>query len=168
MLKFKNHWDCPPLRDKLLGRFEANGVPVARIDLISAQDTFHDHLACYHKADIGLDTFPFSGATTTFQALWMGVPVISRMGDRFIARMGGSLSAHAGLGDLAVESDDVFVEHAVALAADLPRLKELRATLRQRLIDSPLCDGPTYARNVEDAFRTMWDARAGGGKNGTP
>ena len=82
-------------------------------------------------------------------------------------RAGGSLTIHAGLGDLAVESDDAFVEHAVALAADLPRLAELRATLRQRLMDSPLCDGPAYARNVEDAFRAMWDARAGVGKDRT-
>ena len=168
MLKFKNHWECPTLRDKLLGRIEANGVSRARVDLISALDTFHDHLACYHKADIGLDPFPFAGATTTFQALWMGVPVISLMGGRFSSRAGGSISTHTGLGDLAVESDNAFVEHAVALAADLPRLADLRATLRQRLEDSPLCDGPAYARNVEDALRAMWDVHADGGKDRTP
>ena len=67
-----------------------------------------------------------------------------------------------------MESDNAFVEHAVALAADLPRLADLRATLRQRLEDSPLCDGPAYARNVEDALRAMWDAHAGGGKDRTP
>ena len=168
MLKFKNHWDCPTLRDNLLGGFEANGISPERIDLISAIDTFHDHLACYHKADIALDLFPFAGATTTFQALWMGVPVVSRMGDRFSSRAGGSMSTHTGLSDLAVESDNAFVEQAVALAADLPRLADLRATLRQRVENSPLCDGPAYARNVEDAFHAMWDVHAGGGKDRTP
>ena len=131
-------------------------------------DTFHDHLACYHKADIGLDLFPFAGATTTFQALWMGVPVVSRMSGRFSSRAGGSLTTHAGLGDLAVDTDDAFVERATALATDLPRLAELRATLRQRISDSPLCNGPAYARNIEDAYRAMWDVHAGGGKDRTP
>jgi len=160
MLKFKNHWDCPTLRDNLLGRFEANRISPERIDLISAIDTFHDHLACYHKADIALDLFPFAGATTTFQALWMGVPVVSRMGERFSSRAGGSITTHAGLGELAVDSDDAFVERAQALAGDLARLAEIRATLRQRLEQSPLCDGPAYAANVEDALRAMWEARA--------
>jgi len=159
MLKFKNHWGCPTLRDRLFGWFESNGADTSRIDLISALDTFHDHLACYHRADIALDLFPFAGATTTFQALWMGVPVISRLGDRFASRAGGSISTHAGLGELALDSDDAFVEQAVALAADLPRLGEIRAGLRQRVKDSPLCDAPAYARNVEDAFRAMWEAR---------
>ena len=90
----------------------------------------------------------------------MGVPVVSRMGERFSSRAGGSITTHAGLGELAVDSDDAFVERAQALAGDLARLAEIRATLRQRLEQSPLCDGPAYAANVEDALRAMWVARA--------
>ncbi len=90
----------------------------------------------------------------------MGVPVISLMGERFIGRMGGSLSSHAGLQSLTADTPGEFVERAVNLAHDLPRLRELRSTLRQRLKQSPLCDGPAYALNMEEAFRTMWDSSA--------
>jgi len=163
ILKFSNFLESPVLSDKIRDRLSANGIASERISLLSAQDSFHDHLACYHQADIALDTFPFAGATTTFQALWMGVPVVSLMGERFIARMGGSISVHAGLEELAVESSQAFVEQAVALANDRARLRQLRATLRQRLLTSPLCDGPSYARNVEQALHTLWKARVNDG-----
>ena len=157
--------DDEETRKRFSEMFGAQGIDAERVELLSWVASTSGHLEAYNKIDIGLDPFPFAGATTTFQALWMGVPVISLMGGRFSSRAGGSISTHTGLGDLAVESDNAFVEHAVALAADLPRLADLRATLRQRLEDSPLCDGPAYARNVEDALRAMWEERAGGGKD---
>ena len=159
-LKFKNYLENPSLSRKILARFERNGIAPYRIALLAGVDSFHDHLAHYHQADIALDTFPFSGATTTFQALWMGVPVISLLGDRFISRMGASLSLHAGLDGVTALSAEEYVERAVALANDRPRLRELRASLRQRLAASPVCDGPGYARNMEDAFQAMWAIKA--------
>ncbi|MDA1090696.1 MAG: tetratricopeptide repeat protein [Proteobacteria bacterium] len=159
MLKYKDYFATPSLRDNVLGHFRAKAIAEDRIILINGDDIFRDHLACYAQADIGLDTFPFSGATTTFQALWMGVPVISLMTDRFIGRMGGALSTHVGLGNFAVDTPGEYVDQAAALAADIPRLKELRKTLRHRVADSPLCDGPGYAASVEQAFQDMWKAR---------
>jgi len=159
-LKFWNYLESPSLRRGLLERFEGNGIEPERIRLLGASEDPQGHLAQYHQVDIALDPFPFSGATTTFQALWMGVPVVSLLGERFISRMGGSLTAHAGLEMLAAASPDEYVEIAVALAQDRPRLRELRTTLRGRVAASPLCDGPAYARNVEDAFRSMWRTRS--------
>lgn len=159
MLKYKDFLETPSLRQRILGHLKANAIAEDRITLISTDDSYQDHLACYAQADIGLDTFPFSGATTTFQALWMGVPVISLMTDRFIGRMGGALSTHAGLGDLAVDNRQAYVDQAAALAADLPRLRDLRASLRDRVANSPLCDGPGYAASVEEVFKDMWKAR---------
>ncbi len=163
VLKYRNTLDVPSIRQRFLGRFEANGIAADRIELRSAADSFERHLAGYHGADIALDTFPFAGATTTFQALWMGVPVISLMGDRFIGRAGGSISTHAGLGEFVTDTPQAYIEKAAALAADGTRLGELRAGLRQRVAASPLCDGPAYARAVETAFMSLWDEKTGGG-----
>jgi predicted O-linked N-acetylglucosamine transferase (SPINDLY family) len=163
MLKYRNYLGVPSLRQRILCRFEENGVSTDLIELRSAVDNFEEHMAGYHRADIALDTFPFAGATTTFQALWMGVPVISFMGDRFISRAGGSISTQAGLGELAVDTPEKYIETARALAADLPRLRGLRSGLRQRMATSPLCDGPAYACAVENAFRSLWADKFGGG-----
>ncbi|MDA1089810.1 MAG: tetratricopeptide repeat protein [Proteobacteria bacterium] len=160
ILKSKNYFKSPIISQRLQDRFTANGISPSRITLLGAMDSFHDHLAHYNKADIALDTFPFSGATTTFQSLWMGVPVISLMGERFIGRMGGALSTHAGLEDLVADTPEDYVRKAAALAKDLPRLKTLRAGLRQRISASPICDGKAFAANVEKAFLKMWDSRA--------
>jgi predicted O-linked N-acetylglucosamine transferase (SPINDLY family) len=158
MLKFKNYMGIPAIKRKFLDRFEANGISPDRINLVSSENNFYDHLNYYNQADIALDTFPFAGATTTFQALWMGVPVISLMTERFIGRAGGAMSLQAGIDSVVAETPDAYVEHAVTLAGDLPRLKSLKSTLRQRVENSPLCDGPAYARNVEKAFHTMWES----------
>jgi len=158
MLKYKNDFTNPALRGRFMDHFQANGIAPERIILVSADDSFHDHLAEYARADIGLDTFPFAGATTTFQALWMGVPVISLMTDRFIGRMGGALSSHVGLSDFAVDTPQAYIAEAAALAADLPRLDALRKTLRERVAASPLYDGPGYAASMERAFEAMWKA----------
>ena len=157
-LKFKNYWAIPAVHQPVLERFDANGIPPERITLISTEDNFHDHLGHYADADIALDPFPFNGATTTFQALWMGVPVISLLGDRFISRAGGSISTHAGLGDLVAGTPEAYIDNAVALAANLPRLEGLRASLRGRIEQSSICDAPGYAANVEKAFLDMWKA----------
>ncbi len=163
VLKSKNYFRSSIISERLMARFNANGISHDRITLLGTMDSFHNHLGHYAKADIALDTFPFSGATTTFQALWMGVPVISLLGERFIGRMGGALSSHAGLDDLVAETPKDYVKKAAALAADLDRLKDLRAGLRDRIGASPLCDGPSFAKNIEQAYQDMWDSRMAGG-----
>lgn len=155
VLKYRNYLESPFLRKKLLSWFERKQIPEERVILLSSMDNFHDHMKCYNQVDIALDTFPFAGATTTFQALWMGVPVISLMGDRFISRMGGSLSVHLNLSSLVVEEPGDYVAAAVALANDRPRLREIRLGLRKVVMSSSLCDGPTYARAVEKAYVAM-------------
>lgn len=156
MLKFKAHLEVPSLRESILAHFGGAGIAPERIELVSGMDGFGDHLGRYSGADIALDPFPFAGATTTYQALWMGVPVVSLMGERFISRAGGSISTHAGLGDLVAETPEDYVAIAAALANDPDRLQTLRESLRDRVAASPLCDGPVYAANVEDAYRAIW------------
>ena len=119
-------------------------------------DTFTEHLGRYGEVDIALDPFPFNGSTTTFEALWMGVPVISLAGETFISRAAGSILHHAGLRDLVVDTPEAYVACARDLAGDLTRLETLRANLRERIAASPLCDAPAYTRSVETAYREMW------------
>ena len=129
---------------------------MSRVDLVGPVKGTAGHLGTYGRVDIGLDPFPYNGTTTTCEALWMGVPVISLTGDRFIARVGESLLNSAGLGDWLARTEDEYIAKAVAAAADLPALAALRQGLRPQLATSPLCDAPRFARNLEAAFREMW------------
>jgi len=156
MLKYKNLYGQASLQNFLLERFAAGGIDADRIIFETSSDSVSEHLAQYAKIDIALDPFPFNGATTTFQALSMGVPVISLAGDTFIHRAAGSMLVQAGLDDLAVETPQAYVACAKELAGDLPRLRSLRTSLRDRLAASPLCNAAAYARDVEAAYRDMW------------
>ena len=155
ILKFRNHLSDAALARPIRDHLEANGIAPERIEMIAALDDIGQHLAHYRLGDIALDPFPFCGATTTFQALWMGLPVVSLYGERFIGRMTASISHHAGLDDLAAAGPAEYIDAAQALAADLGRLGDLRKTLRDRVAGSALCDGAAYARNVEEAFFAM-------------
>ncbi|HWY88037.1 MAG TPA: hypothetical protein VNX28_14995, partial [Gemmataceae bacterium] len=110
----------------------------------------------YERIDVALDPFPYGGGTTTCDALWMGVPVVSLAGQTAVGRGGLSLLSNIGLVDLVANDVEQYIRIAVELAADLPRLRALRAGLRERLQRSPLMDAPRFARNIEKAFRDMW------------
>jgi predicted O-linked N-acetylglucosamine transferase (SPINDLY family) len=114
------------------------------------------YLEQYHHIDIALDPFPYPGGTTTFDALWMGVPVVSLAGRTAASRAGLSILSNLGLAELAGFSIEEYQTIAATLAADLRGLSELRRTLRDRMKTSPLMDAPRFARDVENAFRQMW------------
>jgi predicted O-linked N-acetylglucosamine transferase (SPINDLY family) len=113
-------------------------------------------LARYHQIDVALDTFPYGGMTTTLDALWMGVPVVSLIGERNLGRAGLSLLTNVGLSEFAAKDVDGYVESAMRLAQDQVRLASLRGSLRERMRSSPLLDADAYTRKVEQAFRGMW------------
>jgi predicted O-linked N-acetylglucosamine transferase (SPINDLY family) len=110
----------------------------------------------YGRIDIALDPFPWGGGITTCEALWMGVPVVSLVGRTAVGRGGASILANIGVPELVAQTPEQYVQIAAALARDLPRLAELRRTLRARMQASPLMDAPRFARNVEAAYRQMW------------
>ena len=114
------------------------------------------HMGSYGEIDIALDPFPYNGTTTTCEAMWMGVPMINLIGDRHAGRVGFDLLSQVDLAELARPDVDSYVAAAVALAEDLPRLQHFRATLRERMRASPLCDAPRFARAFEPALRAMW------------
>lgn len=158
-LLLKGGWlDLPAMRRRLLEGLARRGIAAERLDLMGRIAGTGDHLAAYGGVDIALDTFPYNGVTTTCEALWMGVPVITLPGDRHSGRTGASLLIHAGFGEFVAADADDYVAKAEGLAADLARLSELRAGLRARFAASPVCDGPGFTRRLEAAYRAMWQA----------
>jgi predicted O-linked N-acetylglucosamine transferase (SPINDLY family) len=143
-------------RERVLGLFGQEGIAPERLEMRGYEPGYDGHLALYGRMDIALDTFPYHGTSTTCEALWMGVPVVSLAGSSHVSRVGVSLLSNSGLAELVAGTEDDYVRIAVDLAGDRPRLSHLRATLRQRMAHSPLMDAPRYARNVEAAYRDMW------------
>jgi predicted O-linked N-acetylglucosamine transferase (SPINDLY family) len=131
------------------------GIAEDRLEIVG-RVSFDEYFKTYHRIDIALDPFPYAGGATTCDALWMGVPVVTLAGRTAVGRAGVSILFHAGLAELIANATDEYVRIAANLAADRPRLAELRATLRQRMQASPLMDAARFARNIEAAYRAMW------------
>jgi predicted O-linked N-acetylglucosamine transferase (SPINDLY family) len=142
-------------RARLAKRFGELGVAAERVDFID-RESHKRYLESYRRLDIALDTFPYNGHTTSLDAYWMGVPVVTRIGATVVARAGYSQTCNLGLSELAAETDDQFVAIASSLAADLPRLSEIRSSLRSRMRASPLCDAAEWTRGIESAYREIW------------
>lgn len=145
---------APPgeVREPLAGKL---GIDPSRLEF-TAFVPRADYLALHHRIDVMLDPFPYNGHTTTLDALWMGVPVVSLCGETAVSRAGLSLLTPVGLADLVALTPDDYVARAVQLAPDHERLAALRASLRGRLERSPLMDAPRFARHLETAYREMW------------
>ncbi len=133
----------------------AHGIAAERIDFRAFQPRA-EYLRSYHDIDLGLDTFPYNGHTTSLDSLWMGVPVVTRVGRTCVGQGGLSQLFQLDLLDLAAESDEAFVAIAAALGHDLIRLAALRRELRARLERSALMDASRFARHMEHAFRSAW------------
>jgi predicted O-linked N-acetylglucosamine transferase (SPINDLY family) len=135
-------------------RFASHGV-VERVEL-SGYLPHRELLAAYGGIDIGLDPFPYSGGLTTCEAMWMGVPVVTRGGEVFSSRHSTSHLSNVGLPELCADEPDAYTRIAIDLANDRDRLAGVRRQLRERMAASPLCDAAAYTRDLESAYREMW------------
>jgi predicted O-linked N-acetylglucosamine transferase (SPINDLY family) len=142
-------------RQRTLDFLGGLGIAAGRVEFFSPRPR-PEYLAIYHQIDIGLDTIPYNGHTTTLDSFWMGVPVISFVGKTVVGRAGLSQLTNLGLEELAATTPEDFVRLAIDLAGDLPRLELLRAGLRDRMRKSSLMDAPGFARGIEEAYRFMW------------
>jgi predicted O-linked N-acetylglucosamine transferase (SPINDLY family) len=140
---------------RILSIFRTAGVAPERIEFVPRKLRL-DYLRLYDSIDICLDPLPYNGITTTCDALWMGVPVVTLAGNTAAGRAGVSILSTAGIPELIAHTEEQFLQIATGLAGDAPRLAELRLTLRDRTQKSPLMDGPGFARKMEDAYRWMW------------
>lgn len=145
-------------QDRIVGGLTSRGISQDRIHILEYQKDLKNALELYNRIDIALDTFPYHGTTTTCEAMWMGVPVVSLIGDRHAARVGLSLLTAVGLPEFACKSRDEYVAAAAALAADRARLKNLRSSLRERMKASPLMHASSLAREIEAAYEAMFEA----------
>ena len=141
------------MRQSLCG----NSIDPARLILMPWEKGTVSHLEVYHQVDIGLDSFPYNGATTTCEALWMGVPVVSLEGHTHPGRMGASILRTAGLPELIASGTGDYVARCQSLAEDPQRLSYLREGMRERLRASPLLDGAGFGRDFGAALRAMWE-----------
>ncbi len=143
---------CRRLREA----FADAGIDPDRIGFLERAPDLEAHLACYGEVDIALDPWPYNGTTTTCEALWMGVPVVTLIGDRHASRVGGTLLTHVGFdAGIAGEVED-YVTTAVSLAENADLLEGLRGFFRVETAASPLCDGPAHAAAFGAALRELW------------
>ena len=142
-------------------RLEAAGLTADQVTLHGRVATTEAHLAYYGQIDAALDTFPYNGTIATCEAMWMGVPVITRAGDRPASRIGLSLVTAAGHPEFVARTDDDYVRLATVLVADRARLAALRASLRQDMLASPLLDHVAQTAHFEAALRRCWGAWCG-------
>jgi predicted O-linked N-acetylglucosamine transferase (SPINDLY family) len=142
-------------RQRTIDLLASEGIEPGRIEFVAFLPR-REFLRTFNRIDLGLDSFPYNGHTTSLDSFWMGVPVVTLVGQTAVSRAGWCMLSNLGLVDLAAESPERYVQKAVQLAQDPARLGELRSTLRQRVQQSPLMDGPRFARHIEAAYRQMW------------
>ena len=137
-------------------RFSNHGVNADRLLFKTVLDERDDHLAIYNQVDIGLDTFPYPGVTTSVEANWMGVPVLTLKGRSFLSATATSIANNAGLNEWVASDTEDYVNKAIEFSSNLDQLALLRSSLRSNVLDSHLFDSPRFAKNFGDALRRMW------------
>ena len=149
---------CAGTRERVAEKFARAGVARGRVPMTGWTEP-GAHLAIYGRADVALDTWPYNGTTTTFEALWMGVPVVTLARERHAGRVGASVLTRIGLRDLVAESPDAYVETALALAKDSARRKALRTGLRRMIAEAGLTDAHAFTEELEAAMLALWQER---------
>lgn len=139
----------------LVKEFESHGIERDRLFFVNNRATNLSYLSFYDEIDITLDTFPLTGGTTTFDALWMGVPVITRVGPNMHQRLSYSILENLGAGELCAHSEEDFVNLGIALANDPQSMREYRHGIRDAMRSSPLSDGKTFTRNMETVLEEV-------------
>jgi predicted O-linked N-acetylglucosamine transferase (SPINDLY family) len=142
-------------RERYLQIFAAHGIAPARLEFEPYLPPLQ-YQALRNRVDIALDPFPMNGGSTTCETLWMGVPLVTLSGERFASRAGTSLLTAAGLPQCIARDEFEYLAIAAGVAADLPQLAQMRATLREQLRRSPLMDSARFARNLDAVYRQLW------------
>jgi protein O-GlcNAc transferase len=156
LLKYRNQFVSPAVQARVTTAMAAAGVDPARVQMSGETESFARHLRSYNAIDIALDPFPFTGSTTTFEALWMGVPVVTWAGATFMSRWTAAMLHALALDDFVAHSRDEYISLAARLAGDPSAPKTLRSGLRTRVANSPLCDGPGRGRQIGRFLRAVW------------
>jgi protein O-GlcNAc transferase len=154
LLKGKGFGD-PATRATVMQSLRRHGIEPSRVELRGTCPSFADHLEAYNGIDVALDPFPYNGTTTTCEALWMGVPVVTLAGSTHAGRVGASIMSTLEMYENICQDENAYVQRASALVSDGQELSKLRATLRDRLMDSHLCNGPDFAQRFITTLETL-------------
>ncbi len=148
---------CPEGSARLRVRdfFQAAGIQSHRIDFVPNQPRAQ-YLSTYRRMDIGLDTFPYNGHTTSLDSIWMGVPVVTLVGNTIVGRAGFSQLSNLGLQELVAFAPEDFIQIVTGLSQDTARLKTLRQSMQNRMKNSPLMDAVRFARDIESVYKSIW------------
>lgn len=146
-------------REFLISRFKELGIPKDRILFKGYAPSIKDHLLCFNDIDISLDPYPYTGATTTCESLWMGTPVVTFGGDRYIARMSKSILTYTGLTDWIANNEQEYADLAIQKASNIEELVSLHKNLREKFEQSPLCNSKQFTADFEKTIKTAWDNR---------
>jgi predicted O-linked N-acetylglucosamine transferase (SPINDLY family) len=155
IMKSKSFSDTT-VRNHVMTLFRNEGIAEERLKLLAWTQSRREHLELYSHIDIALDTFPYHGTTTTCEALWMGVPVITLAGDTHASRVGVSLLSAVGLPELIARTQEEYIALSVQLASDPQQLRSLRESLRERIARSPLTDAKRFILALEKCYRDIW------------
>ncbi|MBV8538915.1 MAG: tetratricopeptide repeat protein [Alphaproteobacteria bacterium] len=156
LLKYRNQFVSPAVQERVTAAMRSANVDPARVQMPGETESFARHLRVYNAIDVALDPFPFTGSTTSFEALWMGVPLVTLAGQVMAARWTAAMLHALDLDDLVAHTVDGYVDLAARTAADPSMLEQLHATLRRRVESSPLCDEAGRARQVGRFLRSVW------------
>ncbi|HAR63792.1 MAG TPA: hypothetical protein DF296_00120 [Candidatus Margulisbacteria bacterium] len=148
----------PLAQQRILNRFRHNNISESRLILEDKLPDIYDHLNLYNSIDIALDTFPYNGTTTTCEALWMGVPVITLQGDSHVSRVGSSILSSIGCEELITKSIDKYITKALSLAEDIHIVRNNKVSLQNRMKTSQLTDGPQFTTALETMYQKIWQS----------
>lgn len=156
LLLKSSHLNDPQTIERFKVQFLEQGVKEEQL-IFEGSSEIYEYLASYNKIDIALDPFPHNGGTTSHDLLWMGVPMITLEGDRYVSRFGLSILTNLGYPEWIASNEKEYIHKASALASDLDALNTIRLGLREKMNTSPLCDGTTFSRNFERTLRSLWE-----------
>ena len=155
ILKSSVH-DHQLLRDNIKNKFKKNGIEGEKIIFMERLKNYDDHLKMYNNIDISLDTFPFAGATTTFESLWMGVPTITLSGEIFNSKFGLSINKNLNLDTFIAKDKNDYIEKAKIISSDINKLSQIRYSLRNSAINSPLFDNKDLGLELCKILKDKW------------
>jgi len=144
------------IKSKYIDFFKKEGIDSTRIQFFSFFNNKDEHLGLYNSIDIALDSFPYNGTTTTCEALWMGVPTLTLKGDRHASRVGASIMTHVGLEEFIANNEQEYINIAINIAKNTENLAKIRASLRNKMENSPLCDRKNFAKDIEKVYVDLW------------
>jgi predicted O-linked N-acetylglucosamine transferase (SPINDLY family) len=142
-------------KDSIISKFYDCGVQQEQL-ILEGSSPREDLLKTYSRIDISLDPFPYSGGTTNFESIWMGVPILVLKGNKFISKCGESINHNLEMSDWIAENDEDFISKATSICSDYKKLSDLRSNLRPKALNSPLFDTKKFAKNFHEALWKMW------------